>query len=68
MATQLNVAVSSEAHEQLREFAAENGVSMTVFLEALCLRLDPQHMPRWLGEVVREARRIEADRRRRSKP
>lgn len=62
---QLNAHLSEEAYERLRTFAAENGSSMVSFLEALCLKLDPDQIPRWLQDVVKDARRIEADRRRR---
>lgn len=65
---QLNAHLSEEAYENLRQFAAENGASMVSFLEALCLRLDAEKTPPpFLRDVVKEARRIEAERRRRRK-
>lgn len=64
---QLNAHLSEEAYERLRQFTQEHGSSMVAFLEALCLRLPDSKPPRWLDDVVKDARRIEAERRRRSK-
>lgn len=63
--TQLSAYLTDEAYERLQSFATENGSSMVAFLEALCLRLDPEKVPPFLRDVIRDARRIEADRRRR---
>lgn len=65
---QLNAHLSEEAYERLRTFTSEHGSSMVSFLEALCLHLDPAQVPKWLADVIRDARRIEAESRRRSKP
>lgn len=65
---QLSAYLTDEAYERLQAFATENGSSMVAFLEALCLRLDPDKPPPpFLRDVVKEARRIEAERRRRSR-
>ena len=66
--TQLSAYLTDEAYERLQTFATENGSSMVAFLEALCLKLDPERPSPWLREVVKDARRIEAERRRRAKP
>lgn len=62
----MNAHLTEEAYERLRTFSAEHGASMVSFLEALCLKLDPEQVPRWLQDVVKDARRIEAERRRRT--
>lgn len=63
---QLSAYLTDEAYERLQTFATENGASMVAFLEALCLRLDPDKPPPFLRDVVKDARRIEAERRRRA--
>lgn len=63
--TQLNAHLTDEAYEKLRGFCAEHRVSMVVFLEALALRLDPDRMSPWLREVVKDAGRMDSERRRR---
>ena len=64
---QLNAHLTDEAYERLRVFTSEQGTNMVAFLEALAMRLDVDKPPKWLADVVRDARKIEADRRRRSK-
>lgn len=67
----LHAYVSDDAHEQWHGFAAEQGVSVSAVLEALAAELDlsgsatSQPMTERLDEVVRCARRIDSDRRRR---
>ena len=62
---QVNVWVSEEAFENLRAFADEHGITVTALLEALGRSLPPARTPRWLAEVIAEARRVDAERRRR---
>lgn len=65
---QLSASLSEEAYERLQQFTAENGTSMVSFLEALCRRLPEEGMPKWLAEVIKDARQIELQKRRRAKP
>lgn len=62
--------LTDEAYARLQAFTAEQGAGdMVAFLEALCLHLDDRPPRRWLADVViPEARRVHAERRRRSKP
>lgn len=69
----LHAYVSDEAHEQWHEFAAEQGVSVSAILEALGTELfaeiagdDSEASPVTLDVVVKKARRLDAERRRRS--
>ncbi len=67
----LHAYVSDDAHEQWHGFAAEQGVSVSAVLEALAPELDleqldgEQPLTSRLDEVVRAARKIDAQRRRR---
>ncbi len=67
----LHAYVSDDAHDQWHGFAAEQGVSVSAVLEALAPELDldeeqsKQPLTVRLDEVVRSARRIDAQRRRR---
>lgn len=69
----LHAYVSDAAHDQWHGFAAEQGVSVSAVLEALATELqtdgaDAQApMAQRLEAVVRAARRIDAQRRRRSR-
>jgi len=67
----LHAYVSDDAHEQWHGFAAEQGVSVSAILEALAPELDTEAKPeptdlgaRMTG-VVKAARKIDAQRRRR---
>lgn len=65
--------VSPEAREGWRLFARSRGVSVTALLEALGPVLaeldDPiDELPAWARDAVRQAREIDADRRRRRDP
>ncbi len=67
----LHAYVSDGAHDQWHEFAAEQGVSVSAVLEALAPELDTEletsqePLRDRLSGVVRSARRIDAQRRRR---
>lgn len=66
----LHAYVTDQAHERWHGFAAEQGVSVSAILEALATALDPESTPTGascveLTDVVVEARRIDAKRRRR---
>lgn len=66
----LHAYVTDQAHERWHGFAAEQGVSVSAILEALATALDPDAAPTdtscvELTNVVVEARRIDAQRRRR---
>ncbi len=67
----LHAYVSDDAHEQWHGFAAEQGVSVSAVLEALAPELDLDGQPdttdlhERLTAVVKAARRIDAQRRRR---
>lgn len=69
----LHAYVSDDAHDQWHGFAAEQGVSVSAVLEALAPELDfdadrePADLASRLAQVVKSARRIDADRRRRRK-
>jgi hypothetical protein len=63
---QLNAHLTVDAYERLQRFTAEQGTDMVAFLEALTLHLDSMP-PRWRTDVIVDARRIHADRRRRAK-
>ena len=66
---QFGAFLTEEAYERLYRFARENGASMTTFLEALALGLDPDAaIPKWAEPVLKHARALEADRARRSRP
>lgn len=69
----LHAFVSDEAHEHWHEFAAEQGVSVSAILEALGTELfaevaddEDRNCPITLDVVVKKARRLDAERRRRS--
>lgn len=68
----LHAYVSDEAHEQWHEFAADQGVSVSAVLEALGTELfaemtdEDTARPVTLEVVVKKARRLDAERRRRS--
>lgn len=65
---QFGAFLSDEAYERLYRFARGNGASMTTFLEALALSLDPDaNPPRWAESVLKAARALELERARRSK-
>lgn len=67
----LHAYVSDDAHEQWHGFAAEQGVSVSAVLEALAPELDletadgSEPLNDRLDGVVRAARKIDAQRRRR---
>ncbi|MEZ5228103.1 MAG: hypothetical protein R2710_15950 [Acidimicrobiales bacterium] len=65
----LHAYVSNEAHERWHDFAAEQGVSVSAVLEALASHVlgvvDGDSEAGGLRSVVQEARRIDAQRRRR---
>jgi len=67
----LHAYVSDDAHDQWHGFAAEQGVSVSAMLEALAPELDPEARPgpadlnSQLTGVVKAARKIDAQRRRR---
>jgi hypothetical protein len=67
----LHAYVSDDAHDQWHGFAAEQGVSVSAILEALApeLNLEDETTNAQIGErldtVVKAARRIDAQRRRR---
>lgn len=69
----LHAYVSDAAHDQWHSFAAEQGVSVSAVLEALAAELDarPPSSMAPMGErleaVVRAARKIDAQRRRRTR-
>ncbi len=69
----LHAYLSDEAHDKWHGFAAEQGVSVSAMLEALApeLNLEGKLTQQELGErlniVVKSARKIDADRRRRKK-
>lgn len=60
---QLNVFVSEESFEAWRRFADEHGVSVTALIEAIGRTL-PDKPSGFLAEAVREARRVDSERRR----
>lgn len=59
----LHAFVSDEAHDQWHDFAAENGISVSAILEALAPELE--HLPGPAEHVIKMARKIDAERRRR---
>ena len=60
--------VTEEAHDHWHDFAAEQGVSVSAILEALAAELgDVADGSRALDDVVSNARRIDARRRRRTR-
>ncbi|MEZ5375462.1 MAG: hypothetical protein R2733_03060 [Acidimicrobiales bacterium] len=68
----LHAYVSDDAHDQWHGFAAEQGVSVSAILEALAPELivddepaDGEKLSERLDTVIRAARRIDAERRRR---
>ena len=66
----LHAYVSDDAHDQWHGFAAEQGVSVSAILEALAPELDidserDDKMSQRLDDVVKAARKIDAQRRRR---
>lgn len=67
----LHAYVSDDAHDQWHGFAAEQGVSVSAILEALAPELDtdarpePSDLGSRLDSVVKAARKIDAQRRRR---
>lgn len=67
----LHAYVSDDAHDQWHGFAAEQGVSVSAILEALAPELDlegdssAENMSQRLADVVKAARKIDAQRRRR---
>lgn len=66
----LHAYVTDQAHERWHGFAAEQGVSVSAILEALATALGPEAPSPGttcveLTDVVVEARRIDAQRRRR---
>ena len=67
----LHAYVSDDAHEQWHGFAAEQGVSVSAILEALAPELDvearpePADMNARIDGVIKTARKIDAQRRRR---
>lgn len=67
----LHAYVSDEAHDQWHGFAAEQGVSVSAILEALAPELDldgdraNDNVRQRLDDVVKAARKIDAQRRRR---
>lgn len=67
----LHAYVSDEAHERWHGFAADQGVSVSAVLEALAPELDTEARPEpaelgaRLTTVVKTARRIDSQRRRR---
>ena len=61
----LHAFVSDEAHDYWHDFAAEQGVSVSAILEALAPVLPELEDPG--DEVVKAARKIDAERRRRRK-
>ncbi len=67
----LHAYVSDDAHDQWHEFAAEQGVSVSAILEALAPALNlenevsTEQMKDRLDTVVKSARKIDAQRRRR---
>jgi hypothetical protein len=69
----LHAYVSDAAHDQWHSFAAEQGVSVSAVLEALAAELDAEPptstapMGERLEAVVRAARKIDAQRRRRTR-
>ncbi len=69
----LHAYVSDSAHDQWHGFAAEQGVSVSAILEALAPELDldgkltHEELGKRLDMVVKSARKIDANRRRRRK-
>lgn len=67
----LHAYVSDDAHDQWHGFAAEQGVSVSAILEALAPELDteaqrePADLTARLDGVIKSARKIDAQRRRR---
>ena len=67
----LHAYVSDDAHDQWHDFAAEQGASVSAILEALAPELDTEGRPEpadlnaRLTSVVKAARKIDAQRRRR---
>lgn len=67
----LHAYVSDDAHDQWHGFAAEQGVSVSAILEALAPELDtearaePAELTERLEGVIKSARKIDAQRRRR---
>ncbi|MCP4087711.1 MAG: hypothetical protein GY745_22090 [Actinomycetia bacterium] len=65
----LHAYVTADAHNQWHDFAAENGVSVSAILEALAPELDSDPIGAGSGrmdQIIKLARRIDAQRRRRS--
>lgn len=61
----LHAFLTADAHDQWHDFAAEQGASVSAILEALAPELDDAVGQ--LAPVVKAARRIDAERRRRSR-
>ncbi len=66
----LHAYVSDDAHDKWHGFAAEQGVSVSAILEALAPQLrvedgDDRSVASGIDDVVKEARKIDAVRRRR---
>ncbi len=59
----LHAFLSADAHDQWHDFAASQGASVSAILEALAPELENAVGP--IDRVVKAARRIDADRRRR---
>lgn len=59
----LNVWLDDESKARLESWVDENGISITAFVEATCRRLPSDRPPRWLADVVSEARLIDSQRR-----
>ncbi len=63
----LHAYLSERAHSQWHEFAAEQGVSVSAILEALASNLGVLDEDNRAQTVIRRARQIDADRRRRTR-
>jgi hypothetical protein len=61
----LHAYLSDEAHEIWHAVAADHGVSVSALLEALAADLASDHSHADFEAVVRRARRVDAERRRR---
>lgn len=66
---QLNVFLTEESYDAWRAFCDEQGVSVTAMIEALGLMFTklPERPGGLLGEAVKEARRLDGQRRRGTK-
>lgn len=64
----LHVYLSPEAKRRIDEFTAEQGISMSGFVEAMASDeklLDGKHLDDLMQRIVRDARKIDVARRRR---